>query len=364
MHWYEMKFKKEDHFCLERIERRGNRNIQIGKFYCLLNNKTYETLGGLRNAIKSKMTIKEYFKKYYATEEDLSPCCVCGTNERIFNNVIEGFKHYCSSGCFNKTIEHRLSVKNRFKNDEQKKIESLAKAKKTNESKSIEDKDDINLRRLSTLKQRYGYDYLSNRTRDQWARRDKNARKLLAEKAVATKLKNGTAEYNFYAAANRHIVLNDKVYFCQGYEDSVLKFLIEDMDLHVEDVLVGKDVPRINFDGNKSGKYHPDIFVKSLNLIIEVKSDYTYEQEIRKTKGLKQAATISQGYNHLYVVLKSISKNRSMINQDKNDLREYITTTISSQAHLNEKVQRLSRDWEYRTNAIGSGSAKVPHNGT
>jgi hypothetical protein len=49
-----------------------------------------------------------------------------------------------------------------------------------------------------------------------------------------------------------------------------------------------------------------------------------------------------------------------MLDTDKEMIKEYLNTTISSQAQLNEKVQRLSHDREYRAIAIGSGSAKVP----
>ena len=44
-----MKYNKEDHFKTKGVEVRGKienvRKVQIGEFYCLLNNKTYSTLG-------------------------------------------------------------------------------------------------------------------------------------------------------------------------------------------------------------------------------------------------------------------------------------------------------------------------------
>lgn len=51
-----------------------------------------------------------------------------------------------------------------------------------------------------------------------------------------------------------------------------------------------------------------------------------------------------------------------MTNQDKQQLRDYLDMTISSQApgFFGQRVQRLSGDTEYRPNAIGSGSAKHP----
>lgn len=54
------------------------------------------------------------------------------------------------------------------------------------------------------------------------------------------------------------------------------------------DILVGRDVVPIifyNYNG-KQHRHYPDIFVKSKNLLIDAKSDWTYHQnlEINHTK--------------------------------------------------------------------------------
>jgi len=60
-----MKYIKEEHFIVERTEIRGNRSVRAGKFYCILNDKIYNTLGGLRTALRHYMSVKDYYIRYY-----------------------------------------------------------------------------------------------------------------------------------------------------------------------------------------------------------------------------------------------------------------------------------------------------------
>jgi len=50
------------------------------------------------------------------------------------------------------------------------------------------------------------------------------------------------------------------------------------------------------FLNNKEKRYYPDILIKSENLIIEVKSDYTYKKDLIKNI-LKALATRKLGYD-------------------------------------------------------------------
>jgi len=81
----------------------------------------------------------------------------------------------------------------------------------------------------------------------------------------------------------------------QGYENTALDILLE---THPEnDILVNYDVPAIwyNYE-HKKKRYIPDIFIKSENLIIEVKSEYTFNKDITKNKA-KEIGCITAGYN-------------------------------------------------------------------
>lgn len=337
-------FNSKDHF-------------KEGSFYCLLNGKTYPTIYGLMNALRNKYTAKQFFDLFYKT--DICGRCVeCGA-ETKFKNVVEGYKKLCSVCAKDKAKEiRRVAVSNRFKcDDREKKIKaSNEKRTKTNSLKSEEEKRMINEKRLQTCKDRYGEDYMSKKTEKQWQRRTEEEKKLLVEKANTTKIKNGTMEYNLYASCNKKIFIEGKDYYCQGYEDSVIRFLIENMALAIKN---GKEIPRIISSVNRSGYHRTDIYLEKFNLLIEVKSDFTFSIRTKKII-THQKDAIKQGYIHIVFVIKKLKKDRTLLEKDKMVFREFLNMIISSQAQVFEKVQRLSLEEEYRAIAIGSGSARVP----
>ncbi|ADB04025.1 MutH/Vsr/archaeal HJR-like endonuclease [Marseillevirus marseillevirus] len=102
-------------------------------------------------------------------------------------------------------------------------------------------------------------------------------------------------------------------FICQGFEPLALQLLLDE-GIDEQDILSpseqGIKIP-YEFQG-KSHMYHPDIFVPSLNLLIEVKSDWTFggcggkkKDEAERTLK-KLAACREQGYNtRLYVFDKN-----------------------------------------------------------
>lgn len=86
----------------------------------------------------------------------------------------------------------------------------------------------------------------------------------------------------------------------QGYEDCALDILLKTHD--ESDIFVNFDIPNIwyNYKDRKK-KYIPDIFIKSKNLVIEVKSNYTYNYDLEKNKS-KEKATIESGYNFQFMI--------------------------------------------------------------
>ena len=93
----------------------------------------------------------------------------------------------------------------------------------------------------------------------------------------------------------------------QGYEHLAVRDLLKDFD---EDQLLcyndldhdqQENFPIINYI-DKEGKertHYPDIFIPDKNLIIEVKSDYTYYLE-EETNKMKQKFAIQQGYHYQF----------------------------------------------------------------
>ena len=86
-------------------------------------------------------------------------------------------------------------------------------------------------------------------------------------------------EKAFKSGAKRKVfeLPNGAIHFYQGYEDVALKLLLN--EYAIEQITMDiKKVPVIKYDRNRH--YYPDFFIASKNLIIEVKSNHTYQSQI------------------------------------------------------------------------------------
>lgn len=68
-----------------------------------------------------------------------------------------------------------------------------------------------------------------------------------------------------------------------GYEPQAITMLLQNGTIQEDDIIVGKDVPRFRYkdDEDKEHIYFPDIHIKHTQLIIEVKSTYTFHYHVR-----------------------------------------------------------------------------------
>lgn len=230
-------------------------------------------------------------------------------------------------------------IKNRFKNHPEKIKEFTEKYRKAISETDQEVLFKRRQQQVETTKLRYGDDYLSKRTKSQWERRTTEDIKQLVKKSNETKRRNGTFDLGGFINSNKRVILNGKTFFCQGYEDQVLDYLINEYGISEQDVLTGRDCPRVIFDGNKSGYHRPDIFIKTYSLYLEVKSGWTFfgKEEFLKNVIDKQNAVLQSGFNHIIIVIKG-----KMTDDDKQNLKLILDKTISSQDSFESKVQRLS----------------------
>lgn len=94
-----------------------------------------------------------------------------------------------------------------------------------------------------------------------------------------------------------YIFPSGKVVKIQGWENKALDELL--ITYHENDICtVTTDIPRITYfdETGKQHYYFPDIYIPKENLLIEVKSHWTYNKNIPRYN-LKKDACISQGYN-------------------------------------------------------------------
>lgn len=295
-------------------------------FYCYINQKYYPTVRGLSNYLRTQsMTSKEYYLKYLG---DVGRCEVCD-NPTSFGRITTGYKPYCSSECAVRSEKHRKAVSERFVGNQEKYLQYLEKTRITLSKKSDEDRKKSNEQRKNTVYGKYGEDYFSKKTKLQWERRTQEDIDSMVAKANATKLKNGTSYIPPYKTANREVVIGEKVFRVQGYEDIALNLLSE--IVNVNEIKIGKEVPRINLSTGR--KYYPDIYIN--NLLIEVKSEYTYEINLEENL-LKQSDSKKAGYDHIFLVIHSKDLTKDRILKNKEKYLKILHKAISSQTSNEE----------------------------
>ena len=92
-----------------------------------------------------------------------------------------------------------------------------------------------------------------------------------------------------------------KIVKLQGYEPKALTELL--IKYGEDDILIGTEFGFIEYkDEDKIRRYFPDFYIKSKNLIIEVKSDWTYKLN-KDICEKKKNACLEQGYFYEMIIL-------------------------------------------------------------
>lgn len=104
----------------------------------------------------------------------------------------------------------------------------------------------------------------------------------------------------------QYILPSGKTIMIQGYEDYVLDDLLKtynENDIITSVKEINKYIgPIYYYDKNIKRRYYPDIYIKSENKIIEVKSDYTYDKDLLKNKS-KQNRCIELGFDFDFIIV-------------------------------------------------------------
>lgn len=102
--------------------------------------------------------------------------------------------------------------------------------------------------------------------------------------------------------------LGRKWILVQGFEPQALDYIRKEKGVKSIDIICGVgavEMPTIEYMYlGKKRVYHPDIYIRSLNRIVEVKSEYTYRAK-KYVNSLKRAACIAAGYNFTFLIMNS-----------------------------------------------------------
>lgn len=134
-----------------------------------------------------------------------------------------------------------------------------------------------------------------------------NKSDIVKEKIKKTNLERFGVEHNMH---NKEVFEKNQISSCllkthdltglkyRGtYEKDFLDYCINN-NISIESGMTIK-----YFFDNKAKVYYPDFYLKSLNLIIEIKSNYIYEKDLQKNLA-KQKSCLDQGYNFIFIIDK------------------------------------------------------------
>ena len=157
----------------------------------------------------------------------------------------------------------------------------------------------------NTNMEKYGVEYYSS-TNDWYDRCVKTALekygKEWVSKVDSINAKQQSGGYSYYDFE----FPSGKVVRVQGYEPKVLAKLV--VDYNEDDIIVGVQniIDEIGFFHyeyeNETHRYYPDIYIKSENRVIEVKSTYTFNKEKEKNL-LKRESVLNKNINFNFIIL-------------------------------------------------------------
>jgi hypothetical protein len=112
--------------------------------------------------------------------------------------------------------------------------------------------------------------------------------------------KNLKSAYNY-----KDYKLGRKTIKVQGFEPLALDYIINEKNIKPYEIVCGFNsaIPSISYEYRGTLRvYHPDIFIPHLNMLIEVKSDFTYQYAKRLNK-IKRAACKALGYRFVFLIM-------------------------------------------------------------
>ena len=293
-----MNLKEKIHFYLK--------NSKNKKLYASITKEDFWL--ELKNEI-NKLNIDQKWSKnrkiwHYLNNTDKIPnCTICNINEGKWQYYKNDYG-CCSLSCAGKqslkTISKSIGVENQFQ------LESVKnKSKKTLIEKygvdNISKLESIKEQKRNTMFKNYGRtnnfgengELAELHMLNKYGVRNPAHLSSIAEKTHSNRYKK------------KHLLItpSGKEIFLQGFEVKGFKLLLDE-GFSENDILYKKsDMPKIMyyFEG-KMRRYYPDFFIKEKNIIIEIKSKYTYEVEKDKNDA-KFLATKNNGYIHRLLIL-------------------------------------------------------------
>jgi hypothetical protein len=233
----------------------------------------------------------------YSHKKVLCACDVCGEEKEVkYNNYCKYIENdtehiytckICNLNKRKKTCLKKYGVDNVSKNDKVKsKVKQTMKENGTDygfNSQSYKD----------TIIKNYGVENIFQSEEIKTKIKNTNLEKYGAE--------NPSQSYEIHKKQHSGYILkhhNNDLYYRGSYEKDFIDYCLEEK-IEIENFKGSIDY----FFEGKNRKYFPDFFIRNKNMIIEVKSLYTYELEKEQNEAKKEAA-INNGFQFKFIIDK------------------------------------------------------------
>jgi len=240
-------------------------------------------------------------------------CDICNKEKKIkyqpYNNQIKKSNFYCCSEC--KMVKTRATNKKKYGFDyPMQRVEVMVKSKNTLLEKygieNISQRDDIKQKRSKIMCDPKYQKKLKNGVIKKYGVDNASSLQYVKDKKKETTLSNYGVENPSQSSeifikaqkSGKKIKEHHTGLFYRGtYEKDFLDFCYK----HKVPIEKGKTL-KYTLNG-KERYYHSDYYMKNLNLIIEIKSNYYYEK-YKEQNIQKKISSIKNGFNYIIIIDK------------------------------------------------------------
>ena len=265
---------------LKEIYEKGKPNKLINKKYKYLYDFLLENTLFLDNQCINKDYHIKITQRLYHLINNIKKIPIC----KICDNLVEfssyrTYRIYCSNKCKVKDADYD---------------KRLSKGKQTKKEKYGDENYSNWEKGKQTCLEKYGV------TNNLWIKEVRD--NIIKNNIEKYGVKHHAQSLNYEQSFNnkKYHLPSGKIITIQGYENLALDLLLT--YYNEEDIIVGKhnifkQIGKLEYIyDNKIHTYFPDIFIKSKNLIIEVKSEWTYKFK-KEISFLKKQACLNKDYN-------------------------------------------------------------------
>lgn len=264
-------------------------------FVCEECGRMFTTIVSLSHHINVHYNNKQYFDKWIKDEKDEN-CVICG-NKTNYLGWNRGYSKTCCDQCKWKKVKNTM-IKI-YGVDNPSKILDVQNRRIETYKSHIEE---INIKRNNTYLLRFSGHMFKNEKI-----KEKSKKTCVKKYDVEKPNQNKEIFEKSLKSALKLKPFRDTNLWYQGtYE---LDFLDKYYDLF-HDMQRASSIKYIFNEKNKI--YHPDFYILSLNLIIEIKSTYFLEKNSESVEA-KKKATIAAGFDYIMILDKDYTKFKSKI---------------------------------------------------